>query len=230
MLDMFDVIGIIHFGIAGNVNSSMSIGDVSIPREFANTGIWDWLKSNATIPSNDVAHLKFGNYNVPKGANDLGDVGFTTEQFYDSKTPNDVQEKFWFASNKKWLRLASLLQGMKLEKCVNSTFCLDQDPKLIVGLKGSTSEFFVANAAYRQFLFNTFQVSSADMESSAVVMTCLSNGYPVIVIRSLSDLAGAEDGENVVSLFGGLAATNAAKVVIAFIKIVSLNSSKLFFT
>ncbi|KAJ0044366.1 hypothetical protein Pint_05914 [Pistacia integerrima] len=28
------------------------------------------------------------------------------------------------------------------------------------------------------------------MESSAVVMTCLSNSFPMIVIRVLSDLAG----------------------------------------
>ena len=31
MLDLFNVDGIIHFGIAGNANESMSIGDVSIP-------------------------------------------------------------------------------------------------------------------------------------------------------------------------------------------------------
>lgn len=43
MVDMFDIKGIIHFGIAGNVNNSMSIGDVTIPEQFAHTGIWDWM-------------------------------------------------------------------------------------------------------------------------------------------------------------------------------------------
>jgi purine-nucleoside phosphorylase len=42
MLDLFDIQGIVHFGIAGNVNDSLSIGDVSIPKQFAHTGIWDW--------------------------------------------------------------------------------------------------------------------------------------------------------------------------------------------
>lgn len=43
MVDMFDVVGIVHFGIAGNVNDSMSIADVTIPKQIAHTGIWDWL-------------------------------------------------------------------------------------------------------------------------------------------------------------------------------------------
>lgn len=43
LLDMFNIVGIIHFGIAGNANDSMSIGDVTIPAKFVNTGLWDWL-------------------------------------------------------------------------------------------------------------------------------------------------------------------------------------------
>ncbi|XP_010248411.1 PREDICTED: uncharacterized protein LOC104591301 [Nelumbo nucifera] len=49
-------------------------------------------------------------------------------------------------------------------------------------------------------------------------MTSLSNGFPVIVIRGLSDLAGGQTGRNTVQLFGPLAALNTAKVVIGFIK------------
>lgn len=45
MVDRFDIVGIVHFGIAGNANDSMSIGDVTIPQQFAHTGIWDWLVS-----------------------------------------------------------------------------------------------------------------------------------------------------------------------------------------
>jgi nucleoside phosphorylase len=45
----------------------------------------------------------------------------------------------------------------------------------------------------------------------------LSNGFPVIVIRGLSDLAGAESGDNAIHTFGSLAALNAAKAVLEFI-------------
>ncbi|ONI23720.1 hypothetical protein PRUPE_2G204100 [Prunus persica] len=151
MLDLFDILGIVHFGIAGNANNSLSIGDVTIPQQFSHTGIWDWL-------------------------------------------------------------------GIKLNQCLNSSVCLPQKPQLVVGLRGSTANIFVDNAAYRDFLFQTFRVSSVDMESSAVVMTSLSNGFPVIVIRGLSDLAGGQSGHNSIDTFGSLAAINACKVVVQFIK------------
>lgn len=48
MLDLFDIKGIIHFGISGNANSSMQIGDVTIPWQIAQTGLWDWLVNNSS--------------------------------------------------------------------------------------------------------------------------------------------------------------------------------------
>lgn len=59
---------------------------------------------------------------------------------------------------------------MKLEQCANATLCLEVQPTVVVGLKGTTSNIFLDNASYRDFLFQTFGVSSADMESTAVVM------------------------------------------------------------
>ncbi|XP_059307630.1 bark storage protein A-like isoform X1 [Lycium ferocissimum] len=221
MLDLFDIKGIIHFGISGNANSSMRIGDVTIPYQFAQTGLWDWLKPNATMEPNDFAQFNFKSYNDPKGGeNQLGKVGYSTEQFYSvSGEVNVPQRPIWFDITKNWLHVAShLQQGMKLEQCANSTLCLPYKPKLVVGLKGATSNFFIDNAAYTQFLFKTFGVTSLDMESSAVVMICLSSGYPVIAIRGLSDLAGTQEGDNTIRLFGSLAALNTAKVVISFIK------------
>lgn len=48
MIDVFDMKGIVHFGIAGNINNSMSIGDVSIPKQIMNAGLWDWLVNKNT--------------------------------------------------------------------------------------------------------------------------------------------------------------------------------------
>ncbi|XP_061985437.1 bark storage protein A-like isoform X5 [Populus nigra] len=275
MLDLFDVTGIVHFGISGNVNDSMSIGDVTIPKQFAHTGLWNWLNPNGTMDPADVAYLEVGSYNVPEGdgVNLLGQIGYSTEQLFSvSREPNTAVSLWWMEVSQQWLQLARslevrhsnpapqfspsanftflkvtikeicwllfdasftisyrslfcsrlhlqfiTLQGMELEKCVNSSLCLPEKPKLVVGLKGATSNIFLDNAAYRDFLFQTFEVSSSDMESSAVVMTCLSNGFPVIVIRGLSDLAGAESGDNAIHTFGSLAALNAAKAVLEFI-------------
>ena len=64
----------------------------------------------------------------------------------------------------------SLIQGMALEQCVNASLCLPEKPKVVVGLNGATANIFVDNAAYREFLYTTFHVSSLDMESAAIVM------------------------------------------------------------
>ncbi|XP_019150903.1 PREDICTED: bark storage protein A-like isoform X2 [Ipomoea nil] len=165
MLDLFDVTGVVHFGIAGNANGSLSIGDVTIPRQLVQTGLWDWLNPNSTLPASDAAVLEIERYNVPEGgSNRLGRIGYNTEQ-----NPSNAQRTIWFNTSKHWLRLASNLPGVKLERCVNSSLCLSQQPKLLVGLKGSTSNIFIDNAAYREFLFQTFGISSVDMESAAVV-------------------------------------------------------------
>ncbi|GMN52806.1 hypothetical protein TIFTF001_021952 [Ficus carica] len=218
MVDVFRISGIVHFGIAGNINNSMSIGDVSIPKEFINTGIWDWLNPNGTVDSTDIAGLEVKNYNTLKaGDNLLGHIGFNFEQFYStSGVPNIAQTLVWAQVNQDWLHVASKLEGIKLQQCVNSSLCLEKKPKLVVGLRGSTSDIFVDNAAYRDFLFNTFNVSSSDMESSAV--TSLSNGFPVIVIRGLSDVAGKQEGQNAINTFGSLAALNTASSVLHFLK------------
>ncbi|XP_010448575.1 PREDICTED: bark storage protein A-like isoform X2 [Camelina sativa] len=203
MIDVFNVKGIVHFGIAGNINNSMSIGD----------------NPDKAKGGEDVAYLDVGNYNVPRGdgKNELGTIGYSYEELYSVNGPiNSPQKVFWINTTQEWLHLAAGLEKMELLQCVNASLCLPEKPKLVVGLKAATADIFVDNAAYRTFLYNSFGVSSSDMESSAVAMTCVSNGYPIIVIRGLSDLAGV--GDNTVRKFGSLAATNTAKAVLEFIK------------
>lgn len=225
LVDIFDIIGVLHFGISGNVNSSLSIGDVIIPKQIAQIGLWDWLKPKASVPTNDVADMEFGSYNLPNGGyNQLGSIGYRTEEFYSvSGKENTPQRILRFQISKHWLELAFKLEGIKLHRCVNSSVCLSETPKIIIGLDGATANVFVDNAAYGQFVFTTFGVSSVDMESAAVVMTCLSNGFPVIVIRGLSDLAGATDDDNSSESFVSLAASNAVKTVVQFVKILQVD-------
>ncbi|KDP45048.1 hypothetical protein JCGZ_01548 [Jatropha curcas] len=148
------------------------------------------LNPNGTVSSSDVAEIKIGSYNVPQGdgLNMLGKIGYSNEQFFSVKEANAAEPLFWAEVNQHWLHLAASLEGMELDKCVNSSLCLTQKPMLVFGLKGSTANIFLDNAASRDFLFKTFEASTADMESSAVVMTCLSNGFPLLVIQGMSDL------------------------------------------
>jgi nucleoside phosphorylase len=42
LLSFFDVDGVVHYGIAGNANPSLHIGDVAIPHYWAHLGLWSW--------------------------------------------------------------------------------------------------------------------------------------------------------------------------------------------
>ena len=33
---------VLHYGIAGNANPQLQIGDVTIPQFWAHTGLWSW--------------------------------------------------------------------------------------------------------------------------------------------------------------------------------------------
>lgn len=67
---------------------------------------------NGTVPANDVTQMDFKNYNVPSGGdNELGQLGYSTEQFYStSGDPTEPDRVFWFDVTKDWLNLASSLE------------------------------------------------------------------------------------------------------------------------
>ncbi|XP_030934660.1 bark storage protein A-like [Quercus lobata] len=213
LLDTFDIIGIVHYGIAGSSNDSVYIGDVSVPNYVAYTGSWTWKEFRSA--EENVTELNFGNFNFPeKGENLLAMIDFTPQQLYSVGKP--MEEVFWLPIDPKLFNIASELQDVKLKQCVSETYCLPETPKVVYGLRGSTADIYLDNAAYREFLFKAFNVSTVDEESAAIVMTSLSNGVPCIVFRGVSDYAGGEGLLSSTSLTY-LAAVNALSVAVEFI-------------
>ncbi|KAB1204376.1 hypothetical protein CJ030_MR8G014173 [Morella rubra] len=47
LLSLFDIEGVVHYGIAGNANSSLNIGDVTIPQNWSHTALWSWQPREA---------------------------------------------------------------------------------------------------------------------------------------------------------------------------------------
>ncbi|XXG43803.1 hypothetical protein AAC387_Pa01g3759 [Persea americana] len=221
LIDLFDIRGIVHYGTAGSANDSLSFGDVSIPKFVAFTGSWKWTKFNKS-EGGQLTELMFAAYNLPaEGENLLSRVEFKPEELL--SVNHTMEEVFWLEINRVWLLAAGKLQGLELQRCANETYCLPYTPKVVLGLKGSTADVFVDNAAYRNFLFKSFQVSTVDEESAAVVMTCMSSGVPAIVFRGVSDLAGGEETWSSTEL-SSLAATNALTVAVEFIRLIGKES------
>ncbi|KAM7509541.1 hypothetical protein LguiA_019994 [Lonicera macranthoides] len=57
LLTLFKVKGVLHFGIAGNANPQLQIGDVTIPQFWAHTGLWNWQGMNLYVGSRDLKLL-----------------------------------------------------------------------------------------------------------------------------------------------------------------------------
>jgi adenosylhomocysteine nucleosidase len=119
--------------------------------------------------------------------------------------------------------------GVTLRQCVEgrssypgaagapSKACLEHQPRIVVGGTGVSAGVFADNAEFRDYLTGAWKANVLDMESAAVVQVAYANSVPVIVFRSLSDLAGGDAGANRMNIFMTLASVNSADVVRAFV-------------
>ncbi|KAL9683664.1 hypothetical protein QQ045_015491 [Rhodiola kirilowii] len=242
LLTLFRVEGIVHYGIAGNANPDFQIGDVTIPQYWAHSGFWNWQRYGdgpedelAFESSGDytrtIGYLKFSDYNngtqignTTETENFLNNVWYQPEEVFPvTGTPEVREHAFWVPVDNQYLNLAkTTLEGMKLEKCVNTTTCLPRDPIVQTVHRGISANVLVDNGAYRGFLYAKFNITPIDMESAAVALVCLQKNKSFIAFRSLSDLAGGGSSiSNEAAIFGSLAAQNAVEVAIQFIKLLS---------
>lgn len=235
LVTLFKVKGVLHYGIAGNANPGLQIGDVTIPQFWAHTGLWNWQRFGDG-PEDELAlevngdytrkfgYLKFSNFNnyTKSVPNLLNNVWYQPEEVFPvNNIPEVRQHAFWVPVDKTYFNIATKLKNVKLGGCVNTT-CLPRDPKVVRVNRGVSSDVFVDNRAYREFLSSKFHATPIDMESAAVALTCLQCKTPFIAIRALSDLAGGGSSlSNEASLFASLASQNAVIVVIRFISLLS---------
>ncbi|KAF9615672.1 hypothetical protein IFM89_026054 [Coptis chinensis] len=235
LLSLFEVKAVVHFGIAGNANPHFQIGDVVIPHYSAHTGLWNWQRygdgpdDELAFEANGdytrkIGYLKISDYangteNEKSLDNLLNNVWYQPEEIFPvNGIPEVRQHAFLVPVDKRFYSLAEKLENMTLERCVNSTTCLPRAPMVVRVEKGSSANVLVDNAAYRNFLYSKFNITTIDMESAAVALVCLQQRTPFIIFRSLSDLAGGGSSQsNEADIFAPLAAQNAVDVVLRFI-------------
>jgi adenosylhomocysteine nucleosidase len=88
---------------------------------------------------------------------------------------------------------------------------------VVLGGRGVSGPTFVDNAAYRQWVWQTFHADALDMETAAVATVAYVNRVPFIAFRSLSDLAGG-GAKDEVDVFFAVAAANSANVVLSYLR------------
>lgn len=108
---------------------------------------------------------------------------------------------------------------MELEGCLNTTTCLSHTPRVARVQRGTSASIYLDNAAYRDFIYDKFNITLVDMESASVALICLQQRVPFIAIRALSDLAGGGSADsNEADTFITLASNNSVTVLLEFVK------------
>jgi adenosylhomocysteine nucleosidase len=215
VLDRFNVRRIVFSGIAGGVDPALAIGDVIVPEQwgqylevsFARTTPGGWVTPE---PVDRNAPANFGMM-FPRGVR----VGNAAEP---------ARRHYTFAADPGLVALArKVATRVALRRCVGrddqapESKCLPHEPKIVFGGTGVSAGVFADNAEFRGYLFTAWKARVLDMESGAVAQVAYANHVPVIVFRSLSDLAGGDAGVNQMEAFMTLASVNSASVVKAFV-------------
>nr|CAB3475649.1 unnamed protein product [Digitaria exilis] len=234
LLSLFNVKGIVHWGIAGSANEDLQIGDVTIPEYWAHLSLWNWQRYGDG-PANELpleaagdytrkfGFLNFSDYTVGQGnkTNTLNSIWYQPEEIFPiSGTPEQRQHAFWVPVSKRYYDLAGKLETLKLPACVNGTTtrCLPRPPKVTRVPRGCSANVYTDNASYRQFIRNHFECTPVEMESAAVALVAHQLGVPFVTIRSLSDLAGGGSSlSNEAATFLAMAAQNAVDVMLKFV-------------
>lgn len=207
-LERFNVEDIVFSGIAGGVDPALNIGDLVIAERWGQYLHMVLARETAegyTLPS-FYEHV-FDNYGMI----------FPQPSEVRSARAAEPEERFWFEVDASLFRVAeTAAANVSLSACAGET-CLGEAPKVVVGGNGVSGNAFVDNADFRGYAHDTFDAQVLDMETAAVAHVAYANEVPYIAFRSLSDLAGGEEGENELNVFLDLAAMNAAEMVRAYL-------------
>lgn len=209
-LDHFNIEALVFSGIAGGVDPALSIGDIVVAEQWG-----PYFHMVLARESGD-------GYAVPPFyGKPFANFGMMFPQPVDVRREGGtaVEEKFWFASDPALLAAArKAAETVELKRCDDEGTCLSNTPTVSVGGNGVSGSAFVDNAAFRQYVFDTFEAKVLDMESAAAAQVAYANQVPFVAIRSLSDLAGGGEGANELGTFFRIAAANSAAMVRAVLR------------
>jgi len=198
-----------HSGM-GKVNAAMAatlLVEQFQPTHVLFTGIAGGL--NPDLRPGDVvigaktAYHDYGEW-TPEGFR----VGRTVDPFTGKPNP------LFFPADPGLLAVAENA-ALELKLAPVKTASGERTPRVVTGVI-VTGDAFVASAAKKDALRKEFNADATEMEGAAVAQICWQRRVPCVILRSLSDSAGAKAQENVL-FFEKSAAQNAALLVTSIV-------------
>nr|AAV65286.1 bark protein-like protein [Thuja occidentalis] len=165
MVTLFRVRAVVQYGRGSSANPhKLNIGDVAIPRQFAHTGLLYWEKFGVMM-GDSIVKLQISHFPDYMLGNRKGKLQMSfrvvypqREEIYSvrGKAEGGKAPSFWLNVDNRFLNpLGHQLEKVELEKCMSKekeSACLQEQPRIKRVERGSSSNFYVNNEAYRNFL------------------------------------------------------------------------------
>ena len=230
-LDYFPVERVVMMGIAGAINPEFNVGDIAIPERwyFHDESVYVNPKPTLVDSVENVQEQKYtlpsyyeqalarykerekSDPHAPKYKN-FG-YQFPEEMSVVKQGWDSPQQMPYFTVSDNLLKLAQqAVDNVDVIKMPSG-----KEIKVRVGGNGVTGSVFADNAQYRIWLQEVYNAQVTEMESAAVGQVSFVNEVDWIIIRSVSDLAGAQHGKNEESVFDGIASGTGTKFLIALL-------------
>lgn len=204
----FSISHVLFAGVAGGINPNYEIGDVVIPE--------NWYYHDESVYANEISPGKYllPSYYKQKAEN----YNFIFPDYVSvirEGIPEPV-EKAFFEADPRLIEIAKqVVNQRKAHSLCDTQPIQTKNPtcQLYVGGNGISGSVFLDNRGYREWAFRVWQANCVDMESTAIAQVCWANQKPFLIVRSLSDLAGGQDGANPIDDTEDQTASTAAKVL-----------------
>lgn len=215
-LSNFNINTLLFSGIAGGINPNLKKGDVAIPEKWYYHAEGGYFNPKTDSDESHTTMRREFEYRYP-----YKPFGMHYPSYVRATRAGmtEVIPKKYFAADSDLLALAAkvikTLQADENTQLINST---GNAAQIAINGSGVAGPVFMDNADYRKYVYDTWKADSLDMESTAIAHVCWSNNVPFIVIRSLSDLAGGQEGANQIEAFAKKAERNAAQILDAILE------------
>ena len=232
-LDYFPIDRVVMMGIAGAVNPDFRPGDIAVPERWYFHDESVYVNPDPKVAGSFVLPDYYENAQkeyLERRKQDPHSPAYENFGYIHPEEMTVVKQGWdkpkqmpYFSATPELIELAK-----KAVKAVSPINMPSGNPiQIKVGGNGVTGSVFLDNAEYRKWLQRVYSAQVTEMESAAVGQVCFVNNVDWIIIRSISDLAGAQHGKNVENVFDGIASGTGTKLMIGLLdQIVALEKQE----
>jgi adenosylhomocysteine nucleosidase len=203
----YPVTHVLFAGVAGGLDPALEVGDVVIPERWAYHDEAAYFNEDGKGGHHVADYFKKKYPNFGKiHPDDVVATRASTPGFV--RVPTFPADPELLDAARRALEKLGPVKGERTGRTL----------RIEIGGTGVTGSVFVDHAGYREHLFNTWGARSADMESTAYAQVAYTNEVPFLAIRALSDLAGGQEGKNVIDDYEHTSSVNAVRVLRAILR------------